>query len=684
MENKLDKLLKKTNKGINDAIKTLDRFQKKDITLVKTSFPFLDDVCLGGLMPNLILAILGRPSHGKCMGKGTKILMFDGTLKNVEDIIVGDKLMGSDSTPRTVLSLARGREEMYWIRQNKGIDYRVNKSHILSLKKSRQEGSGNRGDIINISVEDYLKKSDKFKSNYKGYKVPVEFPEKPLDIEPYYLGIHLGDGDKSTCNITNQDPEIIEYIEKYAEKLRFRVSIYDYKDRCNRYSISGKNEAGEVFIEKLRKLDIINNKHIPQQYLINSKENRLQLLAGLLDSDGYYSKNDNTFEIVQKNKKLAEQIVFLCNSLGFRVSMKEKKGTIKSLNFEGIYYRVSIYGNLEIIPNKVERKKARTTYTGRDWRNTGIKVEFDKVDEYYGFELDGDHLYLLEDMTVTHNTYIASQLKEDILVDKKRDIGLLYFNWEMPTFALLLTQIRKRLMIPLREILNLNPNKEQLAVMKEVADGFRDERLVTVEKSLSPTEFDYVCRKYIEENIEKEQLFIVVDHVGITKGSNKLEAIFEILEVMNNLKLDYPNKLTFIVLGQLNRDIERLWRTRDINPINLRVTSEYIYGSDALQQYADVIVASVIPEKAGLEKYCTVNRKRYEHLEEHIVDEDKASPKDYVRLKGNNRVYFDFLKVRLDDGTPKLYCQYLNEEEKDDINTMSEMEKDSTEDKLIF
>ena len=85
-----------------------------------------------------------------------------------------------------------------------------------------------------------------------------------------------------------------------------------------------------------------------------------------------------------------------------------------------------------------------------------------------------------------------------------------------------------------------------------------------------------------------------------------------------------------------------------------------------------------------MEKYCTVNRKRYEHLEEHIVDEDKASPKDYVRLKGTNRVYFDFLKVRLDDGTPKLYCQYLNEEEKEDISVMSEMEKDSTEDKLVF
>ena len=87
MSSKLDKLLRRTNEGIDSAVKTLVKFQKKEITLIKTSFPFLDEICLGGLMPNLVLAILGRPSHGKCMGKGTKILMFDGTLKNVEDII---------------------------------------------------------------------------------------------------------------------------------------------------------------------------------------------------------------------------------------------------------------------------------------------------------------------------------------------------------------------------------------------------------------------------------------------------------------------------------------------------------------------------------------------------------------------------------------------------------------------
>lgn len=287
-------------------------------------------------------------------------------------------------------------------------------------------------------------------------------------------------------------------------------------------------------------------------------------------------------------------------------------------------------------------------------------------------------------------TYLASQIKEDILRDKDRNIGLAYFNWEMPTFSLLLTQLRKNLNLSFKEILELEPDDSQLKIMKKTADEFRDPRLTTIDRALTPQEFDYVARKYIAENIDLDQIFIVIDHVGITRGANKQQAIFELLEVCNNLKLDFKNKLTFIVLGQLNRQIEILWRTKDLNPINLRVTSEYVYGADALQQYADVIVASVIPEKAGFEDkgYCTVRRKGYPHLEEHIKDEDRGSPKDYVRLKSMNRVYFDFLKVRLDDGTPKLYCELLDKSQLEDIYAYGEIEKDSTfqeeEDDLEF
>ena len=112
---------------------------------------------------------------GKCLGKGTKVILYNGNVELVENIQIGDLLMGVDSTPRTVLNLKRGREQMYWIRQNKGLDYRVNSSHILSLKNtkpavySRVTVEGKRmfdyteapihlkEDIItNISVLDYI------------------------------------------------------------------------------------------------------------------------------------------------------------------------------------------------------------------------------------------------------------------------------------------------------------------------------------------------------------------------------------------------------------------------------------------------------------------------------------------------------------------------------------------------
>jgi len=92
---------------------------------VKSNRPSIDYVVDGGFPRGRLILIAGEPSAGKCFGLGTEIYMYDGSTKKVEDIIVGDQLMGIDSTPRTVLSLANGREQMYWIRQHNSIDYRV-------------------------------------------------------------------------------------------------------------------------------------------------------------------------------------------------------------------------------------------------------------------------------------------------------------------------------------------------------------------------------------------------------------------------------------------------------------------------------------------------------------------------------------------------------------------------------
>lgn len=95
----------------------------------------LDCLIFGFQFLDLIILVV-RFGMGKCFGKGMKVLMFDGKLKVVEDVRIGELLMGFDFKLRKVLFIVRGCENMYWVWQNKGIDYRVNESYILLLKKS--------------------------------------------------------------------------------------------------------------------------------------------------------------------------------------------------------------------------------------------------------------------------------------------------------------------------------------------------------------------------------------------------------------------------------------------------------------------------------------------------------------------------------------------------------------------
>ena len=152
------------------------------------------------------------------------------------------------------------------------------------------------------------------------------------------------------------------------------------------------------------------------------------------------------------------------------------------------------------------------------------------------------------------------------------------------------------------------------------------------------------------------------------------------------LKLEFPGLLTFIVLGQLNREIENRWRNKDSNPFTLFPDGSSIYGSDSIVFFSDIVLAQVIPKVAGMDKYGIINRERNPHLEDHILDEDKASPKDYVRLKGHNRIYYHYLKVRLMDGEPTIYCQILDPEQEEFNTAVSQYEKDNTveDDDLAF
>ena len=543
---------KEISLSMMEDIRRLKELGNSKLLGVDTGFRNLNDKTSGFGKGDLVI-IAARPAMGKCLGKGTKVLMYSGELKKVENIVIGDELMGDDSTPRKVLSLARGREEMYWVRQNKGIDYRVNKSHILSLKRSRNAGKHKHGDILNISVEEYLKKSNKFKTNYKGYSVAVDFAEQDIEIEPYFLGLWLGDGSKISTTITNIDLEIIQFLERYSRNLDMKITYPTNIKKHPDYKITNGIGKKNRLLNFLKRADLLNNKHIPKNYLINSRKNRLELLAGLLDSDGYYDDKFHVMEITQKSKELAKQIKFLADSLGFKSSFNSKIARIKSIGYECEVYRVRIVGNLDEIPTKIARKKARESASNRNHQHTGIKVEYDKVDDYYGFEIDGNKLFLLEDMTVTHNTSFVLNITHKAI---ERGEGVAFFSLEMPAEQLMLRMLSTETSIPLQKLRVGDLIDEEWSRLSKSIDRMARLKLFVDDSGYAT--IHHVRSKLRKLKAKNPEISIaVIDYLQLMSGDSKDGRQQVISEISRGLKqLARELQIPILALSQLNRGVE--------------------------------------------------------------------------------------------------------------------------------
>jgi len=348
---------------------------------------------------------------GKCLAKGTQVMLVDGTCCSVENLQVGDYLMGPDSTPRKVLSLARGRDELFRVIQRNGDSYTCNGDHILALQRFRTHGNFNYGkrtysvESVTLTVYDYLKLAKTSRVNFRGYKAGVMFRSRRLPLDPYMLGLWLGDGSLSSPAVTSGDLEVVNYLQSFAEINGLNVreekgqgcSTWHLVRRCGAHIDGAKNPL----VGRLKRLGLFGlRKLIPYQYKVNDRAARLKLLAGLIDSDGYL-KRCGQYEITSVYKELAVDICWLARSLGYASSIRPKKTTCQT-GAIGLAYRVLIRGDISEVPVKIPRKKSKPCCCTQ--LRTPIKIQRVGVGDYYGFELDGDGLFLLGDFTVTHNT----------------------------------------------------------------------------------------------------------------------------------------------------------------------------------------------------------------------------------------------------------------------------------------
>lgn len=519
---------------------------------VNSGFGTLDKL-LDGFEVGELITIGGYPNCGKCFGKGTRILMYDGSIKNVENIIEGDLIMGNDSTPRKVIGLARGREQMYKVIPNRGEPYIVNESHILSLKfgstnwiKKRNKRKYNipADGIVNITVKDYLRKSNGWKGNFKGYRVGVEFPERSLTIDPYFIGLWLGDGHSDDIRITKPDVEIVNYLSEYAKELGGELVTKKNEDithgiiRCQKFNLQ----------TELFKLGLKHNKHIPSIYKINSRTNRLKLLAGLLDTDGYY--HCGGYEYSSKSKKLIEDVIYLSRSLGFSCYYRKDK-VINGRT----YYHVGIDGNTTEIPIKILRKKAIKSEKPRNVLITGIKLESIGIDNYYGFEVEGDNkLFLLADFTVVHNTPVMLNLIRNFA--KYENVQSLLFTYENPIRNLL-------------QRINPQNNPDILSFFTPRTNVERN--------------FEWIYDRVLESKLKHKTTAVFIDHldfiVNVERGDLVERAI---METVKRIKFDLAVQENLIVFLAAH--------VKKAMDMNIVPDMNDFKGSSAIEGYSDTVL----------------------------------------------------------------------------------------------
>lgn len=424
-----DQLAYLTDKGATTfmAKKCLDHFEEHTFWKRGYISEAIDDILMGyrvstkglknfGWLSNLYSVAIGKNESaavgkkaieidfeeaGKCFAKGIRFVMFDGSIKNVEDIVVGDILMGPDSKPRTVLATKQGRDEMFKITPGNGESHVVNSKHPIRTIYRKAYGNIVREELI--TAPDYIKmiqEHPRWRECYALEKTGVEFEHKDVLIDPYIFGLWIGDGASDDSYITNEDPKVIEAIYKYAENHNLRITIKDNKNsKAKDYRFTRlETETNNWFRQELSRLGVLNNKFIPKDYIVTDRKSRLEFLAGIIDTDGSFDSRKGNFEIAQKNPYITAGIVYIARSCGLKTTVTERviKGTT--------YYRIMILSNAWEIPTKITRKQCKEyTALQKNPLECRFDVESIGIDDYYGFEVDGDQLCLLEDFTIVHN-----------------------------------------------------------------------------------------------------------------------------------------------------------------------------------------------------------------------------------------------------------------------------------------
>jgi phage terminase large subunit-like protein len=355
-----------------------------------------------------VFDVRGR-KNGKALSLDTPILTTSGW-KSMSEIEVGDFVFGASGNPVKVINTSEVfyNHQCFEVVFEDGEKIIADADHIWTVvvrKSKRGYQNVTTKEMVNDFV--HLRKDGKGKE-YK-YRVPLAKPlvysHKSLPIDPYLLGVWLGDGSKNEPEIYTNGKDV-KHLMINLQSSGFTLKYRSYGENKKIIDI-GKRGCGykNPFTTLLREYNLENNKHIPDVYFQSSYEQRMQLLQGLMDTDAYCEKHGQV-EFVQQDKNLTNQVSELLASLGIKHTIRDKQVTLGNKHYHA--YSILFFVDKSKSCFKLQRHHQRLKDAlAPRMRNKSI-VDIRQVTSVPTkcITVDSsDHLYLAgRRLTVTHNS----------------------------------------------------------------------------------------------------------------------------------------------------------------------------------------------------------------------------------------------------------------------------------------